>query len=120
MGGLSKEGCLRRGDIQVESLISLSIPAPLSSLEQPLEVPPRKGCRRSLWADSLKPRSQTDQQAGRPHTEHRRTHTKEEGQDGRRRERRRKNRAREKGDTTVKKLDCEDESLERRVSAENK
>lgn len=31
-----------------------------------------------------------------------------------------KNQGGRKGDTTVKKLDCEDESLERRVSAENK
>lgn len=64
----------------VASLISLSIPAPLSSLEQPLEVPQRKGCW-ALWADSLKPRCQTDQQAGPRHTE---WHTdREMGHEGR-------------------------------------
>lgn len=63
------------------SLISLSIPAPLSSLEQPLEVPQRKGCW-ALWADSLKPHCQTDQQAGQSHTE---WHTdRETGHEGRR------------------------------------
>lgn len=55
----------------------LSIPAPLSSLEQPLEVPQRKGCW-SLWEDSLKPRCQTDQQAGQHHTER---HTQMERRD---------------------------------------
>lgn len=66
------------------SFLSLSIPAPLSSLEQPLEVPQRTG-RWALWADSLKHRCQTDQQAGRCHTErHTYTHTNgETGQDGR-------------------------------------
>lgn len=49
-------------------VLSLAIPAPLSSRERPLEVPQRKGCW-SLWADSLKPRCQTDQQAGQQHTE---------------------------------------------------
>lgn len=57
--------------------LSLSIPAPLSSLEQPLEVPQRKGCW-ALWAGSLKPRCQTDQQAGQHHTE---WHTQTETQD---------------------------------------
>ncbi len=61
--------------------LSLSIPAPLSSLEQPLEVPQRKGCW-SLWADSLKPRCQTDQQAGQHHTEAAHTNG-ETGRDGR-------------------------------------
>lgn len=61
------------------SLISLSIPAPLSSREQPLEVHQRTGCW-SLWADSLKPRYQTDQQAGQHHTE-KHTQNGETGQD---------------------------------------
>lgn len=81
--------------------LSLSIPAPLSSLEQPLEVPQRKGCW-SLWADSLKPRCQTDQQAG---TKQSATH---KGRDGTRRQKRRGKTGWEKGDTRVKKLDCKD------------
>lgn len=56
--------------------LSLSIPAPLSSLEQPLAVPQRTGCC-CLWADSLTPRCQTDQQAGRHHTQR---HTQRERQ----------------------------------------
>lgn len=63
-----KPGCLEEIEKAIMSLVSLSIPAPLSSREQPLEVPQRKGCW-SLWADSLKPRYQTDQQAGQHHTE---------------------------------------------------
>ena len=63
------EDSLRRGGMWLQaSFLSLSIPAPLSSLKQPLEVPQRTGCW-ALWADFLKPRCQTDQQAGQHHTD---------------------------------------------------
>jgi len=61
-------GRLRRGGMWLRALfLSLSVPAPLSSLEQPLEAPQRKGCW-ALWADSLRPRCQTHQPAGQRRT----------------------------------------------------
>lgn len=85
-----------------EPFLGLSIPAPLSFLEQPLEVPQRKG-RWAPWADSLRPRCQTDQQAGPRPTRSGNTQMKRRDVRVGAKE---KKTSWEKEDTTVKKPDC--------------